>query len=64
MNRLLPPELITRERVVLVKVVKPKTLSNYGAGLMRFMQFCDGFNIPEDMHMPSPEWLLSIFIMT
>jgi len=49
----LPPKLITREREILVKVVKPKTLSNYGAGLMRFTQFCDGLNIPEDLHMLS-----------
>jgi len=31
---------------------------------MRFTQFCDAFNVPEDLHMPTPEWLLSIFITT
>ena len=49
-------ELITRERVVLVKAVKPQTLSNYGAGCLRFTQFCNAFNIPEDPCMPSLLW--------
>ena len=53
------PELIARERVMLVKVVKPKTLSNYSAGLLQFTQFCDAFDIPEDLCMPALEWLLS-----
>jgi len=60
----LPPKVVVRERLVLVKAIKPKTLSNYGVGLMRFTQFCDAFNVPEDLHMPTPEWLLSIFITT
>src|SRR5882672_8556499 len=44
--------------------VHPKTLSNYSAGVLRFTQFCDTFLIPEDLRMPTPEWLLSIFITT
>src|SRR5882672_141887 len=32
----LPNTLITQERVVLARAVKPKTLSNYSAGLLRF----------------------------
>jgi len=59
-----PHALIARQRVVLVKAIKPKTLSNYGAGLLRFIQFCDEFHIPEPLCMPCPEWLLSIFITT
>src|SRR5882724_8895449 len=59
-----PAPLIAREHVILVKAVKPKTLSNYGAGLLRFIQFCDALNILEDLWMPAPEWLLSIFITT
>ena len=31
---------------------------------MRFTQFCDALNIPEGLCMPTPEWLLSIFITT
>jgi len=62
-SALMPPVLIAREHVILVRVVKPKMLSNYGAGL-RFTQFCDTFNIPKELHMPAPEWLLSVFTTT
>ena len=44
--------------------VNYKLLSNYQAGVLRFTQFCDIFNIPEDLQMPAPEWLLLIFITT
>ena len=51
-----------RKRLILVKAVKPKTLSNYGASLLRFTQFCDSLCIPEAMRMPEPKWLLSVVI--
>src|SRR5882724_2459465 len=60
----LPPELLAWEHVVMSRSVHPKTLSNYSAGILRFTQFCDTFHIPEDLRMPAPEWLLSIFITT
>src|SRR5882724_1813277 len=41
LSSLLPPHIITQQCVVLVHAVKPKTLSNYGAGLVFFTQFCD-----------------------
>ena len=50
-----PAELIERERVVLFKAVKPQTLSNCGTGLLQFTQFCNAFDIPEDLCMPTPE---------
>src|SRR5882724_12700768 len=62
-SALMPPVLIAREHVILVRVVKSKTPSNYGASLLRFTQICDAFNIPEELHMPIREWLLSMFIM-
>jgi len=49
LNTHLPPLIITHQRVVLVRAVKVKTLSNYGTGLLRFTQFCDAMNIPEDL---------------
>jgi len=58
------PHIIAREHVVLIWAVSPKTLGNYDAGLLRFTQFCDQFNIPEDLRMPAPEWILSHFITT
>ena len=47
-----------------MKAVRPKMLSNYGAGLLHFTQFCDEMKIPEDLQMPAPEWLSSHFITT
>ena len=41
--------------------LEEKTRSNYGAGLLRFTQFCDAFSIPEELRMPAPEWLLAAF---
>ena len=48
-----PPETIARERFVLTQCVKPETLSNYSAGLLRFMRFCDDFEYPKQ-----PRYLL------
>ena len=56
----MPNALIARERVVLVRVVRPKMLSNYSAGLLRFTQFCDAHMVPETLCMLAPEWLLSV----
>jgi len=61
---LLPPHLLARDQVVMACAVNIKILTNYGVGLLRFMQFCDAINVPEYLQMPSPEWLLSIFITT
>ncbi|PBK81214.1 hypothetical protein ARMGADRAFT_1091504 [Armillaria gallica] len=38
------------------------TLKNYGAGLLRFTQFCDKFRIPEEKRMPADDTLLAIFV--
>ena len=58
LNTHFPPLIITHQRVVLVRAVKVKTLTNYGAGLLHFTQFCDTMKIPKDLRMPAPEWLL------
>ena len=50
--------------VIMDHAVSPKTLSNYGAGILRFTQFCKSFKIPEEICMPAPKWLISIFITT
>jgi len=49
----LPHHIIAREQVVLVRAIKPKTLRNYGTGLLRFTIFRDLFNVPETMCMPA-----------
>ena len=61
---LLPPHIITHERLLVTCAIAPKTLSNYGASLIRFHRFCDDMHIPEELRMPSPEWLLSAFLMS
>jgi hypothetical protein len=37
------------------------TRSGYGAGLLRFSQFCDGLHIDESDRMPASEFLLAMF---
>ena len=67
MNHLLltfPLDIIIHNRLVLTQSVSPQTLSNYAAGLVKFTQFCDDFNIPETACMPTMEPLLYIFITT
>ena len=65
MNRLslsFPPEIIAHDRLILSRSVSAATLSTYAAGLLRFTQFCDEFNVPETARMPASEALLCIFI--
>ncbi|KAG0694632.1 DNA breaking-rejoining enzyme [Suillus ampliporus] len=42
--------------------IETKTHKNYGAGLLRFHQYCDERKIPETHRMPAPEFLLASFI--
>jgi len=39
-----------------------KTLEVYGAGLLRFTQFCDQLRVPESARVPASEVLLSAFV--
>jgi hypothetical protein len=57
----LPKSVCTLLFNVSLSSLEEKTRSNYGAGLLRFTQFCDAFNIPEELRMPAPEWLLAAF---
>jgi hypothetical protein len=47
---------------VMLSSLEPKTRSNYGAGLLRFTQFCDQLDIPEKERCPASEVFLSAFI--
>ena len=42
--------------------LEEKTRSNYGAGLLRFTQFCDSHNISEIDRCPASEVIISAFI--
>jgi hypothetical protein len=57
-----PVETISRWREVISASVEKQTHENYGAGLLRFTQFCDKFNIHENLRMPASEALLCLFI--
>ncbi len=59
---LYPRDLIFAWKNVMLSSVTEDTLKNYGAGLLRFTQFCDKFKIPEEKRMPADDTLLSIFV--
>jgi hypothetical protein len=47
---------------VMLLSLEDKTCSNYGAGLLRFTQFCDSHNISEVDRCPTSEVIISAFI--
>jgi hypothetical protein len=47
---------------VMLLSLEEKTRSNYGAGLLRFTQFCDTSNVSEADRCPASEILISAFI--
>ncbi|KAF9460773.1 hypothetical protein BDZ94DRAFT_1145246, partial [Collybia nuda] len=57
----LPDTAILKLFQVMSHSLDESTHSNYGAGLLRFTQFCDTNNIPEVDRMPASESLLSSF---
>lgn len=42
--------------------VTEEARGNYGAGLLRFTQFCDTYSVPESLHVPVSEPLLALFV--
>ena len=46
----------------MITALADNTLSSYGAGILRFNQFCDKYNIPESKRMPADERLITGFI--
>jgi len=58
----LPPELINTLQSTIFKALAPNTRSSYGAGILRFIEFCDKYNIPENSRMPASNILLAAFI--
>src|SRR5690606_22781201 len=47
---------------VMLQSLDPTTRMLYGSGLLRFNQWCDAQNIPEEERMPASDALLSSFI--
>ncbi|KAI0647832.1 hypothetical protein C8Q79DRAFT_999404 [Trametes meyenii] len=46
----------------ILKGLETRTKKNYGAGLLRFTQFCDLMKIPESARMPAPEPIIAAFV--
>ncbi|EIW64723.1 DNA breaking-rejoining enzyme [Trametes versicolor FP-101664 SS1] len=60
----LPKETSSLLFSTMLQAIEPKTRKNYGAGLLRFTQFCDCIHIPKKDRMPANETLLAAFIAT
>ncbi|KAI0633889.1 hypothetical protein C8Q77DRAFT_1195987 [Trametes polyzona] len=60
----LPLDMLQQLIQTILKGVEPGTRKNYGAGLLRFTQFCDNAMIPENLRMPASETLLATFVAT
>jgi hypothetical protein len=58
----LPPAQAQRLSEVMLASLDLKTRENYGAGLLRFAQYCDTHGIAEEKRCPASELLLSAFI--
>ena len=58
----LPLYLILQAHSLIMKSIVPSTLGNYAAGLLCFTQFCDKHCIPEALHMPTSEDILTLFV--
>ena len=47
---------------VVLNSIEPGTRKNYGAGLLRFHQFCDQYQVAEAERLPASEVLLAAFV--
>lgn len=60
-QRELPHSAVLKLFQVMICSLDEATRSNYGAGLLRFTQFCDLHSIPEAQRMPASSNLISSF---
>lgn len=58
----LPEALLFKSELAVVWSLEKDTRASYGAGIMRFHQFCDAFDISEDARVPASPDLLSAFL--
>ncbi|KAK0452512.1 DNA breaking-rejoining enzyme [Armillaria borealis] len=64
-NKLLalaPPHVLQTWQNVMANSVTEEARGNYGAGLLRFTQFCDAYSVPESLRIPASEPLLALFV--
>ncbi|KAG1732516.1 hypothetical protein EDB19DRAFT_1640184, partial [Suillus lakei] len=57
-----PNSIVLKIFLVMIQSLDEDTRSNYGAGLLRFTQFCDLHNVPEPSRMPASSELLAAFL--
>ncbi|KAJ3964638.1 hypothetical protein EV361DRAFT_41971 [Lentinula raphanica] len=57
-----PKHILTAAQSLIADSWADQIKSTYGAGLLRWHQFCDGENIPDEMRMPAPEILITGFV--
>ncbi|KAL1942665.1 hypothetical protein VTO73DRAFT_4905 [Trametes versicolor] len=62
LTSLIPPSASVRLFQIILGSLETGTKKNYGAGLLRFTQFCDRLGIPESSRMPAPEPLIAAFV--
>ena len=62
MAKKLPLPLASMACLTIRSALLPTTATTYAAGMKRFTQFCDHWDIPECDHMPASYALLSTFI--
>ncbi|KAI1784952.1 DNA breaking-rejoining enzyme, partial [Ganoderma leucocontextum] len=48
--------------LTILQAIEADTRKNYGAGLLRFHQYCDTISVPEEQRMPASEILLASFV--
>lgn len=54
--------MILKMNEVILSSLAESTRTIYGAGLLRFTEFCDMLAVPEDRRMPASAYLLSAFM--
>lgn len=59
---MLPPDLAELAKMSITGALATSTRSTYAAGILRFNQFCDRWQIPESARMPASYALLCAFI--
>ncbi|KAI0777839.1 hypothetical protein BD413DRAFT_448861, partial [Trametes elegans] len=62
LDSFISPSASSRLFLIISKGLDIRTRKNYGAGLLRFTQFCDDLRIPEAARMPAPEPLVAAFV--
>ncbi|KAI0824854.1 hypothetical protein BC628DRAFT_1321576 [Trametes gibbosa] len=58
----LSPSASSQLFTVMAHALELRTRKNYGAGLLRFTQFCDSLSIPEEARMPAGDVLIAAFV--